>query len=1033
MPADKQQRVFEILRQMPTAGLAAARRLFSGELGYRPADEPLLLPDSPGPLSEFLLGAPILLASHESPEGSFDVIYCRLLPAPGHLASPLSLVAERSVVGRLLPEHPFALFIFSDPGERTWHLVNVPHYPGPARRRLHRRIVIGPHHCLRTASLRVALLDLAAPDRDQAHLSPSQIQQRHDDAFDVEALAKQFFQDFYDLFRLLKSDLLQGTGDAGWAHESALQFLGQQMSQRFLQLFPTSVRVGPLRNLTLSRGFFTRKDLAQPYRARLTGARLQQVLEFLGGYTYTATEDTPLDQEVAVGPSTIGKVFESLVDLSEGSTQRGEVGIYYSPRVEIDLMCRLALVDWLANHLGPKQKPLLYKAVFAVESEHRGTADAALAELNLWPGVRRLLRSVTVVDPACGSGSFLVGMLSVLDNLCARANAQLGVAETAFERKRHIVAHCLYGVDVLAWAVEITRLRLWLQLLAAGPGTSADLVPDSYLPGVDLNLHCGDSLVPDTGEIHLAAPEDGQPDPSQADTIPFAWDVAFAEVFERRRPGFDIVVGNPPYVRQELIHDPRQPSGGGTVADRVAYKAKLARAVYAAWPRTFGYEGDRDRARWKLDARSDLYIYFYLHGLSLLNGQGTFCFITSNSWLDVRYGRDLQEFLLTRGKLKLVIENQARRSFSGVDVNTVITLLGPAQDATTPCPSSLQHQARFLLLSIPFDQALDPAIWLAVEGAASRDTTPEYRVHPLKQVALLDHGLDPHQKRFVGEKWGAKYLRAPDIYWLIVEKAGAKLLRLGSVAQVRRGITTGANGFFFLDEQRAAQWAIEKEFLAPAVRSPRDCSRIWLEPSEGLGWYIFVCHKERDELQGTRALEYIKYGEAQGLDQRPTLRGRARWWDLGPRSGAHVHCNYLVDRVMRFYASASRFLTSDNFQEIRTSVEPQAMAAACNSTICQLSANVLGRSNFGGGLLKLQTFEVKDLWIPDPTLLGEQARRLTKHAGLLHLDDPQRHALDSMVFDMLGLTTGERDAVYEAVQGLVSARLSKARNRASPD
>ena len=112
---------------------------------------------------------------------------------------------------------------------------------------------------------------------------------------------------------------------------------------------------------------------------------------------------------------------------------------------------------------------------------------------------------------------------------------------------------------------------------------------------------------------------------------------------------------------------------------------------------------------------------------------------------------------------------------------------------------------------------------------------------------------------------------------------------------------------------------------------------------------------------------------------------------------------------MRFFASASRFLTSDNFQEIHTSVEPEAMAAACNSTICQLSANVLGRTNFGGGLLKLQSLEVRDLRIPDPTLLDEQARRLTKHAGLLDLDDPERHALDGMVFDILGLTTGERD------------------------
>ena len=76
------------------------------------------------------------------------------------------------------------------------------------------------------------------------------------------------------------------------------------------------------------------------------------IFEFLEKYNFTIAEDSPLDQEVAVDPEMIGKVYESLVNVSDEADERGDAGIFYTPRTEIDLMCRLALVDNLTNHLG---------------------------------------------------------------------------------------------------------------------------------------------------------------------------------------------------------------------------------------------------------------------------------------------------------------------------------------------------------------------------------------------------------------------------------------------------------------------------------------------------------------------------------------------------------------------------------------------------------------------------------------------------------------------------------------------------------
>ena len=216
----------------------------------------------------------------------------------------------------------------------------------------------------------------------------------------------------------------------------------------------------------------------------------------------------------------------------------------------------------------------------------------------------------------------------------------------------------------------------------------------------------------------------------------------------------------------------------------------------------------------KLDAKSDLYIYFYFHGLSLLNPKGSFCFITSNSWLDVGYGKDLQEFLLKHCNAKQIIDNQSRRSFASADVNTVICLFSAPDEKRK---FGLDETTRFVMFKTPFEGALDAVIFEEVEDAVERTSTEEHRIFPVTQRDLLESGSDHQTRKYTGDKWGGKYLRAPDIYWTILEKGRDKLVRLGDVAEVRRGFTTGANEFFYLDAEAVQRWGIEEEFLKPVV------------------------------------------------------------------------------------------------------------------------------------------------------------------------------------------------------------------------
>ncbi len=1192
-PVENQQTILNILNNLQ--GLGPLKDLFWTQLNYERINEPLSRRSWIETTRNALAEDPLLFAGGGQDNG-FHVIYARLA------SDNLLLGAERPVVSRLLQDHPYSLFVFSNRAQDRWHFINIKYDDDEKKRRMFRRITVGKEERLRTASERLALIDLERVQPDLFGLSPLAIQQRHDEAFNVEAVTKQFFDEYKAIFEIFEDDLYRQTKDRSWAHDYALQFLNRCMFLYFVQRkgwlgndseflrtfwetyskssqpqntfteqwlkvlffeafnnqfhgghkhFPDEIKEIMALAPFLNGGLFTKNHLDNEHIAIISDNRFAQIFKFLERYNFTIAEDSPLDKEVAVDPEMIGKVYESLVNVSEEVDERGEAGIFYTPRTEIDLMCRLALADNLANHLGAENKSLLNQLVFSLEPEEKTDADKVIARARLWPAIQKRLRDVTVLDPACGSGSFLVGMLHILDDLQERAGRQLGLEESAYERKKRVIGESLYGVDVMDWACHVAELRLWLALVIDAELTPAELHvrQEPILPHFTFKIRCGDSLVQEVGGInfgHMRAVH-GMPSelkaritrlkteklkfynndpsckfnsPQQArqeegklfadilasmrhkreeeikslrrklegpqelqigldgkmarqshqmglDTaklqdqieslkseveriltslkalestpeVPFVWDIAFVEIFEGESDGFDIVIGNPPYVRQEDIADPCVPRDEVTTESKKAYKAKLARSVYQSYPHFFGYKPVTDAVAHKLDGKSDLYIHFYFHAMSLLNSQGSFCFITSNSWLDVGYGKDLQEFLLKHSHVKMVLDNSARRSFSSADVNTIIALFSAPDDMRQ---WALDKTTRFVMFKVPFEHIVSPIIFDEIETVEDKKITHEYRVFPIMQLKLLEDGCEmPEEEetgkttgplmkvsKYIGNKWGGKYLRAPDIYWTILEKGKGKLVRLGDITNPRFGIKTGANEFFYLDAEQIDTWQISRKYLEPAIKSPRECSRILVGPSD-FKYGLLMCHEDKEKLKGTPELEYIRWGESQGFHKRPSCRGRQRWWDLGDREKAFVNVNYLVDKVMRFFVSESGFYVSDNFHEIHScrNISWQ-LAVACNSSIFQLFTNIAGRANFGDGLMKIQTYEVADLPLLDPNLLDEKnCRAVLKGSERLDLEDDDRRNLDSVIFDTLHLSSGECDGIYEALIELVERRLKKA-------
>ncbi len=1197
---DHQATLLNILQHFH--GIGPLRELFWTELNYDRQSDGISRRDWTDTAKNALADDPVLFATGGGGD-AFHVIYSRLN------ADRLLLTAERPVISKLLEDHPYTLFVFSNREQTDWHFVNVKYDTEEfGKRRLFRRITINPYEKLRTASERIAMLDLVSISPDTEELSPLAIQKCHEEAFDVEAVTQQFFEDYKSVFQILQDDLASQTAARRWAHDYALQFLNRCMFLYFIQRkrwlggdteflrsfwdsyqatnepvntfvvrwlnvlffeafnnkfhgghrhFPAPIRKALSLAPYLNGGLFTENALDSEHDFQISDQRFKGIFDFLESYNFTLAEDSPLDQEVAVDPEMIGKVYESLVNVSDEADERGDAGIFYTPRTEIDLMCRLALVDNLTNHLGETHKTLLYEVLFAFNPDDKAAADGTLAAAQLWEPLDGCLKKLALVDPACGSGSFLVGMLHILDDLRDRANQGLGREESSFERKKGIIGQNLYGVDVMEWACHVAELRLWLALVIDAEFSRAELHlrNEPLLPHFSFNIRCGDSLVQEIGGMNLAPLRDAfsgvssalkgritrlknaklqffNNDPTcpyrseedlqqeelrlfrelidtratdingqignlqrqidgpqerqmrldgtveessdrqlelqamewrkqietltenlnrieaarsalvSAKDVPFVWDIAFVEIFTGEKGGFDILIGNPPYVRQESIADPTSPREAITTTNKKAYKAKLARSVYQAFPRFFRYRREKDIApdnpsaavSHKLDAKSDLYIYFYFHGLSLLNPKGAFCFITSNSWLDVGYGKDLQEFTLKHCHIKQIIDNQARRSFKSADVNTVICLFSAPDEKRQ---WGLDQKTRFVAFKTPFEGVLDAVIFEEIEEADKRHTTPEHRIFPISQGDLLKVGSDgaTPKTKYTGDKWGGKYLRAPDIYWTILEKGKDKLVRLGDVAEVRRGFTTGANEFFYLNDQRIQEWGIEEKFLKPVIKSPRECKSILIDPRR-LKFKLFMCPTDKADLEGTAALEYIEWGESEGFDQRPSCRGRGRWWDLGKRFEplGIVPCGY---REVFIVYQNNGVLVDKRLYELDAD-KGEFILTCLNSSLYPLFLEMQARSyGGGGGPIDATVYEIANLYLPKPSsfdssthekLIGMfksiSKRTIEKiHDEVNKLD---RRALDAIIFDALNLTQGERDGVYEAVIHLVEARLRKA-------
>jgi type I restriction enzyme M protein len=596
-----------------------------------------------------------------------------------------------------------------------------------------------------------------------------------------------------------------------------------------------------------------------------------------------------------------------------------------------------------------------------------------------------------ILDLGCGAGTFLVRAYARLKYLKRRSKSHKELLEQ------------LWGVDKASFPAHLAQINLVLPSLSMTENFPYIENKDAF------------DIKPQ--ETYFEVPYHRG--------IRHEYEKISPKEVKVRIPEMDAVVGNPPYIRQEKIEE----------------KEHIRKVMEREW----GNFRVTNQNGISIGSQADIYVYFFIHGAKFLKEGGRLGFVTSNSWLDVRYGAGLQKFFLDNFKIIAIIESKVERSFAKADINTAITIVERCSDKK----KRDNNLVKFVVLKekmdvlIPKDgdrsrfEVCDRLIY-KIAKAKSIFEDSEIRVLPKKQKELCEEGVE--NNTYVGSKWGGKYLRAPDIFFKILEKGKGLLVPLKDVAEVRRGFTTGANEFFYLTEEQIEAHMIEREFLKPVIKSPRESKTILLKQDD-LRFQALILHKDKKDLRHKNVLKYIWWGEEKEYNLRPTCSSRPRWYDLGKRESGKVLWPMIHDeRHCVFYNTVA--VVDHNLFELfpkNSSVNsPKILCALLNTTLYALFKELYGRSTLGQGALKTEGIDIEKI----PTLKIESLNKDDKDkilAAFTKISDRpilpifeeikqnDRHELDNVYFDILGLTQEERNQVYDAVCELVKNRLDKAK------
>ena len=812
------------------------------------------------------------------------------------------------------------------------------------------------------------------------------------------------------------------------------------------------------------------RDLHVPARVFFDTDR--GLFPILGKYKFTVEENTPLDQEVALDPELLGKTFENLLAAYNPETRehaRKKTGSYYTPRDVVDYMVQEALVEHLSRVVPPYDadedwlKDRL-RHLFAIDQgegafggkrrrgRNPGCDDHLIHKREINPLIDAIDK-LRVIDPACGSGAFLMGILHTLVKALARIDPrnerwkahQMAAAkrirdpavrqnaictvELAFAperafgdvgRKLYLIQRVIRGVDLQPIATQIAKLRFFISLIIEQPTTddpekNFGLEP---LPNLETCFVAADTLKrldrPDQQQLlspHVSQLEEDLRDHRRnwfdahdRDTkwelrkrdrllrrmlrealLEDHWDESSAcaianwDAYDQNSradwfepewmfgltEGFDIVIGNPPYIQLK--------NNGGLLANRYQHEG------YTTFVRS-----------------GDMYVLFYERGVGLLRSStGILAYITSNSWLRALYGKKLRR-LFAECHTPLRLLEMGKAVFENAIVDSAVLFVRKGEEAR-PLPAvDLERVPAEVSIPDPSD-----AIWGEVRPSGD----------------ALWSILSPRE-------------------WAIMDKMLERgtPLREWNVS-IRRGVLTGLNPAFIIDDEKRDELIAEDrksaEIIKPILRG-RDIRRWQAQPKKWLIATLPSLAIDIDEYPavkthllsfGRERLEQIGKELSDGRKTRKKTahswfelqdfcayyeqfsKNKLFWMDMAPEGRFAMSCGEVFCNNTGFIMTARRL---------------SFLAAVLNSSAVTWLVSHAARTT-GLGLIRWERHIVEQIPIPRlPPAQQSSLERVTDR--ILSALDTDRDAdisaleaeVNCLVYDLYGLAKDEIRVVESA-------------------
>ena len=711
----------------------------------------------------------------------------------------------------------------------------------------------------------------------------------------------------------------------------------------FSGTIPNKIYFNDLNDKYLFRDIWQHSKLLQSTKLDNNASRIIKKYPTLNPIISNLLIMDSFDFNTEVSVNILGHIFEqSISDLEElekkGISKRKKDGVYYTPEYITDYICRNTIIPYLS-------KSGKITDIHDLISEYADSIET----------LEQKFRNIKICDPACGSGAFLIKAVDVLLDVykSIQGYKELLGKYSGLDKWNEeseamaIIENNIYGVDINEQSVEITRLSLFFKIASS----------TRKLPDLSKNIKVGNSLISD----------------KTIDPKAFVWEEEFPEILNPLidEKGFDIIIGNPPYVKHQDLQN----------KDKMNLPDNTKLCLVDC----------------QIDKTSDLSGYFFYHSINLLKPCGILGFISSETWMNSKYGKPLQKLILSNTKISQ-ITCAIFNIFEEADTKAAIVIL----------------QRSISKNNIMFNLARNVGDF------------QQFKFSEQKKIC---------QNTLTVGNWIVLFKPTlPDL--------DIPFIFLQNVGKVTYGEITGYKKFFILSKKTIQKYQIPKRYLVPTISkdTPKglldhDCANEYLlnvnEP--------FFELEEYDDCKGL--IKYIEYGEnidiipKRGanrkkikLPQCTKPKTRKIWYSLNLKNPPAIILRRILNKNLDVWENNGMFYTTNTLAHFTPVLKEltHAYLAFLVTSYYQFYLETIG-TTMGGGALSLEVYNYKESRVPDFKHMKSEIVKKLGDIWIKYRDDidGNKNKFDKEVLSVLGLNEEQISYISIKLNDMVKSRTLK--------